>query len=104
MGVSHGSAIENPALVAAHGLRQISPLVADPLGGPVFTTDHQIAGIHLGSNAGLGTHPNQFVPAVVIQQLLRFRAGKGFNRVVSNTQLSNAFDVLLWRQPKLRRM
>ena len=31
VGVSHGSAIENPALVAAHGLRQTSPLVADPL-------------------------------------------------------------------------
>ena len=104
MGVSHGSAIENPAPCGGSWVAADFSSGRGSSGGPVFTTDHQIAGIHLGSNAGLGTHPNQFVPAVVIQQLLRFRAGKGFNRVVSNTQLSNAFDVLLWRQPKLRRM
>ena len=90
LGVSTGTCVNNPRLVALKGVRFANYSSGrGTSGGPVFTIDD--AGIHLGSNATLGEHPNIFVPGVVVEQLLRYIARKGFNRVVSKDQLSEVF-------------
>ena len=61
LGVSHGECLEKSLLVSSNGIRLGNYSSGrGTSGGAVFHVDESLAGIHLGCNASLGSHPNGF--------------------------------------------